>query len=155
MNKRLSRVALVAILGLSGHTRATSLIRVATMDDLAQVWVGGATPDPLALFCRLELNKEGTGLFTMQWGDRSPALAYRVSKTSLTAGSVEFALVPIGTQASVSLGGMALPSRLDLKLGTADPKKEKVALVLQTEAAFTARLKGVTERALLERRRPK
>lgn len=150
--KRLSRVALAGILGLSVNSGATSVIRVATMDSLAQVWVGGATADPAQVFCRLELNKEGTGLFTMQRWDQSPALAYRVSKTSLTAGVVEFALVPIGKQGSVSLGGMALPSSLYLKLGAADPKEERVAVVLQPEAALTARLKAVTERALLERR---
>ncbi len=157
--KRLSTFALAAILGLSGDASATSVIKLATMGDLAQAWIG----TDFEVFCRLDLDKQGRGLFTMQWQTDSPALAYRVSKTSLSTSvnsagdNLEFVLVPIGsTTQPIYLSGYALPSSIRLSIGkSSNPKRYKVVVGLHSEAWFTARLKAVTERALFERRNQK
>ena len=122
-----------------------------TMADLAQVWLGG--PPKGIEFLRLELDKEGVGLLTVQYLPHHPAVAYRVLKTSLSKYRVVFMLVPIDEKAEpIYLRGEAYPGTMYLKMG--DPKGTwKRDILLQTEQSVLARQKAVSDRASDERSR--
>ena len=131
---------------------AAKPIRQPTMADLAQVLIG-SQPKGILEFFRLELDKEGVGLLTVQYLPQNPAVAYRVLKTSLSKYRVVFVLAPIDKAAEpIYLRGDAYPGTLDLEVG--DPKGSwKREVFLQTEQSVLARLKAVTDRASDERNR--
>jgi len=130
---------------------AAKPIRQPTMEDLAQVWIGGRPQG--SEFFRLELDKEGVGLLTVQYIRGHPAVAYRVIKTSLSKYKVEFVVDPIDRDAEpVFLRGEAYPGSLYLNVGA--PKGTwKRDIFLQTEKSVLAQLKAVTDRASDERNR--
>ena len=131
---------------------AAKPVRQPTMADLAQVWIG-SEPKGILEFFRLELDKEGVGLLTVQYLPQNPAVAYRVRKTSLSQYRVTFVLTPIDRGAEpIYLRGDAYPGTLYLEVG--DPKGNwKRDIFLQTEQSVLARLKAVTDRASDERNR--
>jgi hypothetical protein len=63
------------------------------LSDLATVWVGeGRVWSPE--FVRLELDTRGEGSFVVQFLPGEPPIGYRVRRTFLTSGNVEFELSP-------------------------------------------------------------
>jgi len=130
---------------------AAKRIRQPTMADLAQVWIGG--PPKGIEFFRLELDKEGVGLLTVQYLPHHPAVAYRVLKTSLSKYRVTFVLNPLESGAEpIFLRGEAYPGTMYLEVG--NPKNNwKRDIFLETEQSVLARLKAVTDRASDERNR--
>ena len=131
---------------------AAKPIRQPTMADLAQVWIGSQPRDGSPFF-RLELNKEGVGLLTVQYSPNHPAVAYRVLKTSLSKYKVEFVVDAIDKDAEpIFLRGEAYPGSLYLDTGA--PKGTwKTDIFLQPEKEVMAQLKAVTDRASDERNR--
>jgi len=139
----LTVASLAAMLGDAG---ATSYVRKPTMEDLGRVWIG-TVPKGILEFFRLELNKEGAGLLTVQYLPQEPAVAYRVSRTSLSGYDVSFALEPLEKGAEpIYLRGQATPGDLDLEVGGVTGKWKR-PVFLEDEATFMARLKAVTDRA--------
>ena len=145
--RRILRVLTVAsLVAMTGDADATTYVRQPTMDDLAQVWIG-TVPKGILEFFRLELNKEGAGLLTVQYLPQEPAVAYRVSRTSLSKYAVRFVLEPLEKDAeAIYLRGQATPGHLDLEVGGANGNWKR-PVFLEVEATFMARLKAVTDRA--------
>jgi hypothetical protein len=123
----------------------SKLIRLATMADLASVWV---TPSPQTVeFLRLQLAETGLGVLTIQYLPDTPAQAYEVRGTRLTKRRVTFDLYPLeATAEPIVLHGDALPTHLTLELaGKSGTWKRQIELVPLPQ--FLNRLEVVTNRA--------
>jgi len=119
--------------------------RKPTMDDLATIWIRGASEGQE--YFRLELDESGKGLLTVQYVPAKPAVAYTVTSTSLSDYRVEFSTEPMDTEAPrIHLSGEALPGRLDLLMRGQDSDWEST-VELRPHEAVMERVRAVTERA--------
>ena len=126
--KRIATAALVCC-AIAGGASADKAVRPATLAELATVWVGCEAQGRLE-YLRLELDREGHGLVTMQWLPGEPADAYRIVSTRLDRYDVEFTLQPVDRDAEpMSLSGRAIGVRLDLEaVGSQSDWKRKFVL---------------------------
>ena len=136
----------LAILLMASPASATKPVPPPTMNDLAHVWIGTSIRGILDFF-RLEVSDKGVGTLTIQYLPDEPAVAYQVTKTTLTGFTVVFSVKPIDKEAEpLLLRGHASATGLDLE--ASEPVGGwRLAVFLQREENILGRLKAVTDRA--------